>query len=340
MAGEDGPLAVVERGVSVANPNDDPRGELHPQVKALYAMLMGGRVAERLFEAGAMQALDTASAGLFNIGAPELPVAVEIQIPSPGGSVRGLVFSPEHAEGDLLPVLLFMHGGGFVVWSPETHAKLTKRLANGGGAIVVSLDYRRAPEHEYPAALDDTIAAVRWLRANAASLGGDASRVGVAGDSAGGNLAAAVTLRLIAEGEAPPTATVLICGWTDMANSTPSFDAFGPDDPVIDHLVMDFFRRAYAPALEPWDDPFVSPLRGDLGAFPPTCLVIGGIDPLRDDGVRFAEKLRAAGRDVEQHLYDGMPHEFVLWVPPLDDAQPAIDAMCGFLRRTLAPGVS
>ncbi len=316
--------------------NSDPRGELHPQVLALYDTLRAGRTAERVFDAEAMQALDVVTATVFNIGAPNMPAPVEIQIPRPGGSIRALAFVPEHLSGEVLPVVLYMHGGGFVVWSPETHAKLTKRLATGAGVIVVSIDYRRAPEHEYPTALDDTIAAFRWLRANAASLGGDGSRLGVVGDSAGGNLAAAVSLRLIAEGDAPPDAAVLICAWTDMANNTPSFDAFGPDDPVIDYLVMDFFRRSYAPTLAPWDDPFVSPLRGDMRAFPPACVVIGGIDPLRDDGVRFAEKLRAAGRDVERHLYEGMPHDFMLWVPPLDAAQPAIDAMCAFLRRTLA----
>jgi len=315
----------------------DPRGELHPQVKTLYDTLLAGRAAGRVIEAEAMQALDAVTAIVLNIGAPELPAPVEIRIPGAAGPIRALVFTPENVTGGPLPMLLFMHGGGFVVWSPETHAKLTKRLAIGSGAIIVSIDYRRAPEHPYPAALDDTIAAFRWLRANAASLGGDGSRIGVAGDSAGGNLAAAVSLRLMAEGDRPPAAAVLICGWTDMANATPSFDAFGPDDPVIDHLIMEFFRESYAPDLAPWEDPFLSPLRGDLGAFPPACIVVGGIDPLRDDGLLFAEKLRAAGRDVEQHLYEGMPHEFVLWVPVLDAAQPAIDAMCSFLRRTLAP---
>jgi len=318
----------------------DPRGELHPQVKTLYDTLLAGRAAERVFEAEAMRALDAVTATVLNIGAPESPAPVEIQIPGAAEPIRALVFTPENVTGGPLPMLLFMHGGGFVVWSPETHAKLTKRLAIGAGAIVVSIDYRRAPEHPYPAALDDTIAAFRWLRANAASLGGDASRIAVAGDSAGGNLAAAVSLRLLAEGDRPPSAVVLICAWTDMSNATPSFDAFGLDDPVIDYLVMEFFRESYAPDLAPWDDSSLSPLRGDLGAFPPACIVVGGIDPLRDDGLLFAEKLRAAGRDVEQHLYEGMPHEFVLWVPALDAAQPAIDAMCAFLQRTLSPAAT
>jgi acetyl esterase len=313
----------------------DPRGELHPQVKTLYDSLLAGRPAERVFEAEAMQALDAVTATVFSIGAPELPAPVELRIPGPGGDIRALVFTPEHALGDLLPVLLYLHGGGFVVWSPETHAKLAKLLAVGSGAIVVSIDYRRAPQYPYPAPLDDCVAAFRWLRANAASLGGDAARIALGGDSAGGNLAAATALRAIASGEAPPEAALLICAWTDLGNATPSFNLFAPDDPILDTLVMNYFRESYTRDPSQWDDPFVSPLRGDLRAFPPTCVVIGGIDPLRDDGLLFAEKLRAAGREVEEQFYAGMPHEFMLWVPPLESGQPAIDAMCAFLRRTL-----
>ena len=314
----------------------DPRGELHPQVKTLYDGLTAARSAERVFEAEAMRTLDAVTAQVFSIGAPATPEPIEIQIPGPGGDIRALVFTPEHIAGDLLPVLLYMHGGGFVVWSPETHAKLSKLLAIGAGAIVVSIDYRRSPEHPYPAPLDDCVEAFRWLRAHAASLGGDAGRIAVGGDSAGGNLAAATALRVIAAGEAAPEASLLICAWTDLGNATPSFTLFAPDDPILDTLVMSYFRECYAPDPSQWDDPFVSPLRGDLRAFPPTCIVIGGIDPLRDDGLLFAEKLRAAGRVVDEQFYAGMPHEFMLWVPALESGRPAIDAMCAFLRRTLA----
>ena len=314
----------------------DPRGALHPQVQTLFARMLAARPVERVFEAEAMQAFDGVTATVLNIDAPATPVPAEIQIPGPAGPVRALVFTPGHAGGARLPVLLFIHGGGFVVWSPETHARLTKLLAAGAGAIVVSIDYRRAPQHPYPAPLDDCVAAFRWLREHAGLLGGDPSRIAIGGDSAGGNLTAATTLRLLAEGDAAPAAALLICAWTDLANETPAFDLFGPDDPVIDTLVMEFFRESYAPEPSQWADPFVSPLRGDLSTFPPACVVIGGIDPLRDDGLRFAAKLRAAGREVDEQFHEGMPHDFMLWVPRLDAAQPAIDAMCGFLRRALA----
>jgi acetyl esterase len=325
-----------ERCTTLATPEEDPRGTLHPQVQTLFDVMLAARPAERVIEAEAMQAADELIAAMLNIGAPASPAPAELQIPGPAGSIRALVFTPENPSGRPMPVLLFIHGGGFVIMNPETHAKLTKLLAIGSGAIVVSIDYRRAPQHPYPAPLDDCVAAFRWVREQAASLGGDPARVAVAGDSAGGNLTAATVLRLLAEGDAAPAAAMLICAWTDLSNATPAFDLFAPDDPVIDTLVMDLFRASYAPEPAQWDDPFVSPLRGDLSAFPPACVVIGGIDPLRDDGVRFAQKLRVAGREVDEQFYEGMPHDFMMWVPTLHTAQPSIDAMCSFLRHALA----
>lgn len=321
--------------------DDGPRGILLPQVKALYEPLLAARQPNRVIDATAMQSLDAVTAVVFNMDAPPQPAPVEMQIPSPSvanatASIRALVFTPEHSAADSLPVLLYLHGGGFVVWSPETHAKLCKLIAVGSGVIVVSIDYRRTPEHPYPAPLDDAVTAFRWLRANAASLGGDAARIAIGGDSAGGNLSAALPLRMLAEGEAPPEAVVLLCPWTDMHHATESFRLFGPDDPILDDLTMTFFRVNYAPDPALWEDSFVSPLLGDLAAFPPTCMIAGGIDPLRDDGVLFADKLRAAKREVEAHVYGGMPHDFMVFVPQLDATRPAIDRVSAFLRRTLA----
>jgi acetyl esterase len=218
--------------------------------------------------------------------------------------------------------------------SPDSHAKLTKQLALGVDAIVVSIDYRLAPEHPYPAPLDDGIAAFRWVRAHAAEFGGDPARVALGGDSAGGYLAAAPTLRLLSARAAPPEAVLLLCAWLDLVMETPSCEALGPDDPVIDDAVMDFFRLSYAPDRATWREPLVSPLRGDVSKFPPTCVVVGTLDPLCDDGVRFAEKLRATGRDVALQSHEWMPHDFPLW--PGIDATEAIAAMCAFLRERLS----
>jgi acetyl esterase len=230
--------------------------------------------------------------------------------------------------------VLHLHGGGFVWMLPESFAKPWKEVAIAAHVIVVSLDYRLAPEHPYPAPLDDCVGAFRWLREHAAGIGGDPRRIFVAGESAGGGLAASTALRLIAEGDEPPAAVVVASAWLDLRNSSRSFRALGPDDPLIDSAMMDRWRRSYAPREEQWVGPLVSPVLADVSAMPPACVVAAGIDPLYDDGVTFAEKLRAAGRSVELHEYEGMPHIFWCFPPlfPFSDVSARIAA---FLQRQL-----
>ena len=289
--------------------------------------------AVRVLEPEAMRATREAMIALLNLDPPHVGVERDITIPGPAGAIPAKLIVPRDHDAPL-PVVVYLHGGGFVVMSPASHAKLTKRIALGADAIVISIDYRLSPETPYPGALDDCVAAFRWARRHAAELGGDPKRIAIGGDSAGGNLAAATTLRLRAEGDAPPEAVLLLCAWLDLAMETPSCTLLGPDDPVIDDAVMEFFRRSYAPDAAIWREPLVSPLRADLSVFPPTCVVVGELDPLYDDGVRFAEKLRAAGRDVALQSHAWMPHDFPIW--PGIDADGAIEAMCAFLRQRLA----
>lgn len=313
----------------------DPREPLHPQVKVLFDTIAALRPAERVFDPVVMRAATAAFLPFLTQDAPPVAVEKEIRIPGPAGAIRALLFVPENPSRKPLPLLVFLHGGGFVQLSPESHVRLTKQLAVGAGVIVVSVDYRLAPEYPYPAGLDDCLAAFRWARENAASLGGDPSRVALAGDSAGGNLTAATVLRLLAAGEAPPTAALAICAWFDLAMDTDSFRAYGPDDLIIDNPGMEFYRTSYTPRPEQWDDPFVSPMRADLSGFPPTCVVVGTIDPLCDDGLAFTKRLRQAGREVLLQRHEGMPHDFVLF-PGIDEAGRSVEAMCGFLRQQLA----
>jgi len=217
--------------------------------------------------------------------------------------------------------------------SPESHAGLSKQLAVRAGVIVVSVDYRLAPENPYPAPLDDCVAAFRWVRENAASLGGDPKRVALGGDSAGGNLTAATTLRLLAAGEEPPSSVIMICPSTDLGMDTASIRTFAPDDPIIETPFLEFCRASYAPDPNQWGDPLLSPLRADLSGFPRACVVVGTIDPLCDDGVAFAEKLRRAGREVVLQRHEGMPHVFMLF-PGIDEGERSVAAMCEFLRRS------
>jgi len=310
----------------------DPREPMNPQVKQLFTLMLAGRPAERVLEPSALRVQMEALSPFLNAGAPVVGREDELRIPGPGGRpLRVRVFQPPQSA-TAKPVLVYLHGGGWVTLSPETHAKLAKELCLATGMVVVSVDYRLAPEHPYPAPLDDCVAAFRWVRDNARRVGGDGRRVFLAGDSAGGNLTAAVTLRLLANAEAPPTANVLFCPAVDLALTLESESArrFGPGDPVLDDAVTKFFCESYAPRAR-WADPFVSPLRGDVSKFPPTCVVVGTIDPLLDDGLAFAEKLRAAGRDVTLLRYEGMPHDFMLF-PGIDAGTQAIQEVAGFLR--------
>ncbi len=307
----------------------DPRAPLDPQVKVLFD-LMGANRAERVLEPGPMREGLGALAPLLVAGAPAVAAESEIRIPGPAGPLRARVFAPRDRAGAAPPVIVYFHGGGYVVMSPETHEKLTKQLCVGADAIVVSVEYRLAPENRYPAPLEDCLAAFRWVRANARELGGDPARIAVAGDSAGGNASASVCLRLIAAREAPPAAILLLCPWTDMALDSDSMRTFGPEDGVLDTEIMTWFRDCYV-RPENWSDPFASPLRGDVSGFPPTLVVVGEIDPLLDDGVKFARKLEQAGRKVELQSHPGMPHDFMLF-PGIDAGERAIASICRFAR--------
>jgi acetyl esterase len=311
----------------------DPRAPLNPQVKVLFDMMAAGRPT-RVLQPGPLREGLGALGPLLNAGAPAVPAERVIQIPGPAGNLRARVFWPGDPVKGPYPVLVYFHGGGYVVMSADTHEKLCKQLCVGIGAVVVSVEYRLSPEVRYPGPLDDCVAAFRWVRANARELGGDPARILAGGDSAGGNASAAVALRLLAAKEAPPKAVILLCPWLDMALETESMRTFGPDDGVLDTDIMTFFRDSYA-LKKDWADPFASPLRGDLKAFPPTVVVVGMIDPLRDDGLLFAEKLQKAGREVVLQKHAGMPHDFMVF-PGIDEADTAMAGVYEFAKSALA----
>jgi len=311
----------------------DPRAPLDPQVKVLFDMMAAGRPT-RVLEPKPLREGLGALAALLAAGAPAVPAERTVQIPGAGGSIRARVFYPGDPKRGPYPVIVYFHGGGYVAMSPETHEKLTKQLCLGAGAIVVSVDYRLAPEHRYPAPLDDCVAAWRWVKANAAELGADAARMVAGGDSAGGNATAAVTLRLIAANEPLPRALLLLCPWLEMSLDTESMKVFGPDDGVLDTDIMTFFRDCYVKPSD-WSDPFASPVRADLRKFPPTLVVTGAIDPLRDDGLQFAKKLEAAKREVSLSNYPGMPHDFMLF-PGIDAGDRAVQEVVRFAKAKLA----
>jgi acetyl esterase len=207
----------------------------------------------------------------------------------------------------VLPVALFLHGGGWTVNDLDTHDDLCRRLAERSGWLLVSLDYRRAPEHKHPAAIDDAEAAYRWLADNAGSIGGDPARLAVVGESSGGMTAASLTARL-RDGAGPlPVFQALAYPATDVFDRWPSYRERG-DGYILDRELMRWYFEQYLPADAATDDPDLYPLAvTDLSGLPPTLLLTAEFDPLRDEGLEYAKRLRDAGVRLEHvHASDQM----------------------------------
>ena len=304
--------------------------ETDPLLEAIWQALKAAR-GPRVLEPKALRASLEAMIPALTADAPAVAREREIQIDGPTGPLRARVFVPEGSGPHR--GLVYYHGGGYVIMSPDTHAKLAKQLCVGAGAVVVSVDYRLAPEHPYPAPVDDGVAAWSWVRAHASELEIDPQRLGVAGDSAGGNLASVVCLRTRDAGAPLPRAALLICPWLDMELSSESVRELSPDDPILDTALLHFFRDAYL-RPEQVREPYASPVHAELQGFPKTLLVVALRDPLRDENSRFAEKLDKAGVEVEVHRHRGMPHAFPLF-PGIPHSAGAVRDMCSFLRSAL-----
>jgi acetyl esterase len=266
---------------------------------------------------------------------PPEPVArvEDLELDLDTGPVPARVYAPD-ATGTP-PIVTYLHGGGWVFMGIETHDRICRRLTNATGAVVVSVEYRLAPEHPFPASLDDCVAATRWLATNGADLGGDPARLAVAGDSAGGNLSAAVALRARADG--PPLAAVaLVYPVCDAACDAPSFEA-NREGYLLTARDMRWFWRCYlGPDGDP-ADPLASPVQApDLAGLPPTLVVTAEYDPLRDEGEAYARRLAAAGVPVELRRFDGMLHGFLGMDALVPEADEAMELIGAFLRTHLA----
>jgi acetyl esterase len=249
--------------------------------------------------------------------------------PGPAGEIPVRVYRPDARQPR--PVVVYYHGGGWVIGSLTTHDNVCRALANDVGALVVSVDYRMAPEHRFPAAVDDAVAALRWVHDHAVELGGDPQRIAVAGDSAGGNLAA-VTAQL-ARAAGPALAfQLLVYPVTDHEFTSRSME----DNAEGYFLTRDDMRWFYGHYLRSdadADDPRVSPLRApDLRGLPPAFVLTAEFDPLRDQGVAYADALRAAGNEVESKTYDGLFHGFFGMDGLIDAAKIARDDVAAALR--------
>jgi acetyl esterase len=263
---------------------------------------------------------------------PGEPVAEvrDVTVPSSGGDLRIRSYRPEvEAPG----VVAYLHGGGWMMGTLESYDTPLRSLANASGAIVASIDYRLSPEHRFPAAVDDTLAGVRWLAAHAGELGGDGARLAVAGDSAGGNLAAVAALRL--RGELPLRAQALIYPITDSAVGTPSYREFA-EGHGLSAASMRRFWNLYLDGAE-GGHPDASPLRArDLSGLAPAYVLTAEQDVLRDEGEAYAAALREAGVPTELVRWPGTIHGFFRWLAVTGAAREAIDAVGAVLRRALA----
>ena len=230
-------------------------------------------------------------------------------IPGRQTSIPIRIYRP--LQADNLPVVVFFHGGGWVLGGLDGHDAICRRVAVENGALVVSVDYRLAPEHPYPAAVEDAYDATCWVSEHATELGASPSKLIVMGDSAGGNLAAVVSL-MACESASPPIAfQVLIYPAVDMGNSFPSKRRYD-DTPVLNRQAMDYFLNLYIQQPADLKDPHVSPLLADdLTNLPPALILTGEYDPLSDEGKAYADRLRESGNIVDFVCYPGMPHGFI-----------------------------
>ncbi len=257
--------------------------------------------------------------------------ASEHAIPGPSGALSTRLFLPREALPGPLPVLAFFHGGGWCIGDIETHDPACRQLAHEARAAVLSVDYRLAPEHRFPAAVDDCFAAVRFLVASGASLGLDPRRIAVGGDSAGGNLAA-VTALLARDAGVALKAQVLIYPATDFSRDRPSHDDYA-EGFLLTREAITWFGRNYLDDAERSDWRASPILASDLRGLPPAIVICGDCDPLRDESRDYAEKLRAAGNEATFQLYPGMIYAFYTMGGAIAAADQAIAQSAAFLRR-------
>jgi acetyl esterase/lipase len=275
---------------------------------------------------------------LMKLAGPERPVdkVDDRTMPGPGGnSLAVRIYTPLDAKAGLLPGLVYFHGGGLVAGTVATHDSIARALANAGACRVVSVDYRLAPEHPFPAALDDALAAVTYVAAKAADFGIDAARLGICGDSAGGTLAAATAQAAAQIGKPQLALQVLICPILDYSRPTASrrdlASGYLVDQATLDHDLLHYVPPGTDPA-----NPRISPLRADtLTGLPRTFIHTAEYDPLRDEGRDYFERLARAQTEVSYTCHPGMIHLFYGLGAVIPYARTAFEQIGGEIRAAL-----
>jgi acetyl esterase len=259
----------------------------------------------------------------------------EQTIDGPGGPLRIRIYTP-HGEGPF-PLMVFFHGSGFVLCSLDTHDGMCRNLCAGAGCVVASVDYRLAPEHKFPAGIEDCLYATRWAAAHAAELGANPMRIAVAGDSAGANMAAVTALRVRDEDGLTLCCQLLLYPVTDYHTpGTPSYEE-NAEGYGLTRDTMQWFWAHYLSDDSEGRHPHASPLRApDLSGLPPALVITAEYDPRRDEGEFYAERLRTAGVPTALTRYDGVNHGFMFWVGVVDKAGVAMNEAVDWLRGVFA----
>jgi acetyl esterase len=306
---------------------------LHPQIqKVLEAMArLDLKPIEAMTPVEAREQMETMAAS--RKAEPLATARIENRtIPGPAGEIPVRIYWP-NASG-IRPAIVYYHGGGHVIGSLDSHDLVARNLCGGAEAVVVSIDYRMGPEHRFPAAVDDSVAALDWVSANAAKLGADPDRLGVHGDSAGANLAAVVAI--IARDWGAPTLRLqsLVYPVADFRMGSASYKKYATGCGILTADAMKWFRGHYLNTPKDAEDWRASPLlTPNLKGVAPAIIIAAECDVLHDEGLAYAEKLKKAGVAVDYRRYDGMIHAFFGMMPAVDDAMNAQRAVWAAFKK-------
>jgi acetyl esterase/lipase len=307
---------------------------LDPRVRRFLDLLAAGNPPDA--RSATVEERRAGLAALMKFGGPELPIgSVEDRtLPGPGGALRVRLYSPN--EDAVQPALIYFHGGGLVAGGLDSHDAIARNLARAGAVRVLSVEYRLAPEHLFPAALADAVAAVSHIFGHADEFGVDASRIGICGDSAGATLAAATCQAVVRAGHPRLALQLLICPILDYSRSTPSrrelSSGYLIDQATLDHDLMHYLPSGVDPA-----DPRISPLLADdVTGMPRTLIHTAEFDPLRDEGRYYFDRLTEARNDVSYTCHPGMIHLFYGLGAVIPYARKAFEQIGGEIRASLA----
>ena len=311
---------------------------LHPEAQALL-QLIEQKGLPPLHTLGPVEAREVYRARRFFTQPEPPPVASvrDLEAPGPHAGIPLRLYRPQGGTAAApLPVLVYYHGGGWVIGDLDTHDTLCRELCNGSGCAVVAVDYRMGPEHRFPAAVDDALAATRWIRAQGAALQLDTDRLAVGGDSAGGNLAAVVALAARDAGDLPIRFQLLIYPATDQRRGAESHRTNGQGYLLTNDTITYFHDHYIAQPAQDLDWRCSPLLHANHAGLPPAFVLIAGYDPLRDEGLQYAQKLSEAGNRAALVNFERQIHGFITMGKVIDEANVAVQLCAAQLRAALA----